>query len=365
MAHNGESTGRKGAGTYQMLWDCKFCGTEKLLGVTHRHCPICGAPQDPERRYFPAEADLIALEDHQFVGADKLCPACEQPNSAASAFCAECGANLATGETVDTFGVRDIGTGIAESDTQRDVVKEEFDAEMARVAAEAANRPILLGLRKQQLIIGGVLALAVIIIAGIVFALTYREQKSGTVSALTWQRTIEIDAFRQISESDWDDHVPGDAYSESCQRRQRGTEKVQVGSHEECRDVDQGDGSMRRECRNVPDYEERPVYDDWCSYKVDRWVKARDVEASGRAKIDPPPAWPAYTLAGGRGSRNYGQERAGDRHETYRVVLDLDGDSETCTFDQAKWETFTVGMRIEVEVGLAGNPACDTLTVAE
>ena len=56
-------TDRHGAGTYQMLWDCKFCGTQKLLGVTHRHCPNCGAAQDPERRYFPAEADMVALEN--------------------------------------------------------------------------------------------------------------------------------------------------------------------------------------------------------------------------------------------------------------------------------------------------------------
>ena len=28
---------------YEMLWDCAFCGTQKLLGLQHRHCPSCGA----------------------------------------------------------------------------------------------------------------------------------------------------------------------------------------------------------------------------------------------------------------------------------------------------------------------------------
>jgi hypothetical protein len=28
--------------TYEMFWDCGFCGTTRLLGKTHRHCPGCG-----------------------------------------------------------------------------------------------------------------------------------------------------------------------------------------------------------------------------------------------------------------------------------------------------------------------------------
>ena len=40
-------------GVYEMFWDCAFCGTTALLGVTNRHCPNCGAPQDETRRYFP------------------------------------------------------------------------------------------------------------------------------------------------------------------------------------------------------------------------------------------------------------------------------------------------------------------------
>ena len=313
MTENTQSTGRKEAGTYQMLWDCKFCGTEKLLGVTHRHCPSCGAAQDPEQRYFPAEEDMVALDDHKFVGADKICPACSQPNSAASDYCSECGADLATGEVAATFGKRDLGTGIAESDTRRDVVKEKFDAEMVRVGVEDADPPVMFGLRKQQLVIGGALVIVVAIIGAIIFALTYRSEKSGTVSALTWQRTIAIEAFQQVPGEGWDETVPADAYGRSCKEERRGSEKVQIGSHEECKDVDQGDGSLKRECRNVPDYEDRPVYDDWCTYTVDRWVTAREVKANGERKTDPPPSWPTYTLTNGTGVKDYGQEREGPR----------------------------------------------------
>ena len=365
MAENNPSdTEKKGAGTYQMLWDCKFCGTEKLLGVEHRHCPICAAPQDPAWRYFPKEEDMVEIGDHQYVGADKICPACSQPNSAASTYCQQCGADLATGETVKTFGERDLGTGIAAEDTRRDVVKADFDAEMARVKADearsAAQRPVLLGLNRKQLTIGGVLAIVAVIIAGIVYAVTYRRDTTGTVVALNWERVIEIEAFKQVSGEGWDETVPADAYARSCRERERGTERVEVGSHEECKDVDQGDGSFRRDCRTVKDYDERPVYDDYCTYTVDRWVKDREVKAEGTTKNDPAPAWPQYTLASGS---PYGEERTGEQREVYAVVIEHEGEQDACDYDQPKWETFDIGDAVEMEVGIRGNPICDTVKV--
>lgn len=366
MAENNPSSeDRKNEGTYQMLWDCKFCGTEKLLGVTHRHCPNCGAAQDTEHRYFPAEADMVALEDHKYVGADKKCPACGQPNSAASTYCSECGADLATGEVVATFGARELGTGIAETDTRRDVTKEKFEAEMVRVGVIEADQPVFLGLRKKHLITGAIIAAVLVVIAGIIYALTYRSDETGTVSAVTWQRTIEIEEFQQLSNQSWDDGVPEDAYNVRCKEEQRGTEQVQVGSHRECQDVDQGDGSFRRECWDVPDYESRPVYDERCTYTVDRWVVARQVQADNAQSRMLLPAWPQYTLAAGIGAKNYGRERTGQRYETYDVVFTLNGKTERCSVDQATWKNFTSGTSITVEVGLAGNPDCDTLKIAE
>lgn len=355
---------RHGAGTYQMLWDCRFCGTQKLLGVTHRHCPNCGAAQDPAWRYFPAEEDMIAIADHQYVGADKICPACQQPNSAASLFCSECGADLATGATAQTQGEREIGVGSAETDTRRDVVKDQFVAEMTRIQTADASRPVFLGLRKTQLwIVAGIVLLG-LIVAGIVYAATFRSTATGEVARLTWERTIAIEDFQPRTGSDWRDSVPGDAYSLSCSERQRGTRKVADGSHEECRDVDQGDGTFRRECRTVTDYRDEPVYDTWCSYRVDRWAYARQATAQGEGK-NPPPAWPDYELAQGVG--RYGQERAADRDETYTVhIRKSDGDMHACDFDQqADWEQYDVGAKVTLKLHITGSPDCDSLALAK
>jgi hypothetical protein len=56
---------------YEMLWDCKFCGTKKLLGKTHRFCP--NRRPAPIRRYFPADRKVV-VQDRVFVGADKSAP---------------------------------------------------------------------------------------------------------------------------------------------------------------------------------------------------------------------------------------------------------------------------------------------------
>src|SRR5437762_10126400 len=93
-AGNGDqkAAAQPGEQVYQMLWDCRFCGTTKLLGVEHRHCPNCGAAQDPAWRYFPSNEDLKVVKDpkYQYAGVDKICPFCGQPNSAAANFCKDC-----------------------------------------------------------------------------------------------------------------------------------------------------------------------------------------------------------------------------------------------------------------------------------
>ena len=53
---------------YEMLWDCTQCNTLGLLGDSHRHCPTCGAAQDPTKRYFPKPGEEVETNDHQFVG---------------------------------------------------------------------------------------------------------------------------------------------------------------------------------------------------------------------------------------------------------------------------------------------------------
>src|SRR4051812_19922262 len=85
---------------YEMCWDCKFCGQKKLLGLTHRFCAGCGAPQDPAARYFPSDDEKVAVKDNPFVGVDVACPACKQPMSRAAKCCTNCGGPIDKGAEV-------------------------------------------------------------------------------------------------------------------------------------------------------------------------------------------------------------------------------------------------------------------------
>ena len=79
---------------YEMLWDCQYCGMEKLLGVSQRFCPGCGSVQNPDSRYFPEDKDKVAVADHKYIGADKHCSACDTPNAAMAKHCINCGNNM-------------------------------------------------------------------------------------------------------------------------------------------------------------------------------------------------------------------------------------------------------------------------------
>ena len=80
--------------TYEMMWDCGACGTPKLLAKSHKHCPTCGSPQDATWRYFPPDDEKVAVEDHVFMGKDRICGACGSPNAAQAKFCGSCGSDL-------------------------------------------------------------------------------------------------------------------------------------------------------------------------------------------------------------------------------------------------------------------------------
>ena len=81
-------------GFFEMLWDCEHCGATALLGKSQRHCAECGAPQNPAKRYMPTPEQQQRVDGHQYVGADRECPACRAPMSAKGTNCTQCGSPL-------------------------------------------------------------------------------------------------------------------------------------------------------------------------------------------------------------------------------------------------------------------------------
>ena len=324
-------------GTYEMLWDCQYCDTKKLLGLTHRFCPNCGASQDPKARYFPSDAEKVAVENHVYHGADAICPSCNTPSSAKAEFCGQCGTPL----------------------TEAARAKLIADPNLAQKIAPKVQKKWGL-LTPTQWVIGGIvtaLALLVICIGAVFFV---RRDAVVIVVGHTWEREIKIEAFSAVQQEDWDESVPSDAYNESCSQEVRSQKQVPDG--ETCRTerVDNGDGTFRDREVCETKYRSEPVYDNKCSYTVNRWIYSRSVQAEGNSPADQP-YWPDFQLRGGSG---LGAEREGGHEEDYVVHLkEVDADKTyECDFSLDKWASFGLESRWTMEVGqILGQADCDTL----
>lgn len=325
---NGETT-RQG-GTYEMQWDCEYCGTGKLLGLTHRFCPNCGAAQNPDKRYFPAEKDKVAVKDHVYSGADKICPACSNPNGAKAGFCSQCGSPLS------------------------EAVSAKLHEDKPAAPKPAGNQTPSKKTGIKWLII--TLAVLTGIAALLIFWTT---EVALSVTGHSWEREIKIENYGPRSESAWCDQMPGDAYQVEKRREERSKRKIPDG--ETCRTerTDQGDGTYREVNKCVPKYRYEPVYDDRCYFSVDRWAYARSVKAEGKNKE---PYWPKFSLK--REGVCKGCERAGDKKEALFLHLEDSKNVKlyTCEVQNALWQSAQIKSHWQMEVGaITGGARCGSL----
>ena len=340
-------------GTYQMLWDCPFCGTEKLLGVDHRHCPNCGAAQDPARRYFPSEADKVAVENHTYVGTDKACPSCSTPNSAAAKHCVNCGNALDEAKDVSQHAARE-----ASADAGKSLEAAQRAAKQADQQARSAPPPKKGG--------GGCLKLGCVaailgLIVVVLVAVFWTREAALQVTGHSWTRSVAIEVYGPTPGEAWCDSMPSGAYDVSRHQEKRSTNKVADGEDCSTKQVDQGDGTFKEveECKTR--YREEPVYDDKCTFKVDKWSKDRSVDASGN---DLSPRWPDVALR--RAGSCVGCEREGARDATYTLKFkDNKGEARSCTTGEAQWKQVRDGERYKADIGvMSGKVDCDSLKPA-
>lgn len=346
--------------TYEMLWDCQYCGATKLLGKTHRFCPNCGAAQDPRSRYYPSEEDKVAVEDHTFVGVDVTCSVCNTLNSGDSHFCQNCGASLEeSGEAVTKLESQTANAmGQFEEMGSRDIVKEEFNAEMQRIGAA----PKAKGLAQQAMnwrVIAFLVA-AIVICGGIAFFLLRTEAQTVVVTGHSWERTVTLEEYVPFTARSWRDSPPSgyniDLRPGSCTREQRGTRQVQDG--ETCNMVrsDNGDGtfSERRVCS--PRYRSEPVYDDMCTWEGERYEVVDSYTTSGN---NLQPFYQSLNV------ECEGVQRIGCEQQIFdgRYIIHLAATDESATYDcavsEGEWATIADGDNFTMQVRVMDNSAGD------
>jgi hypothetical protein len=348
------ATRERDTGVYEMQWDCKFCGTKKLLGQTHRFCPNCGAAQDPATRYFPSDDEKVAVKDHVYYGVDRLCPACSTPNSANSHNCRQCGAPLenAAQAALVSEEVRRSGEKFVSSGS-RDVAGERLQADLKAAEPEKKGVP------------RWILALAVIMLlvcGGLSYAIFTTRETGVRVVSHTWERKIDVEEYSAVSDNAWCDSMPGGAYNISRRNEIRDYRQIPDGETCRTRRIDNGDGTYRQREECETKYRSEPIYDDKCYYTIDRWVHDRTEVASGTS-MSPAPFWPETNITSSAGCTRLGCEREGGRGETYTVTFkNTQGeDVYECDFNQEQWQSLSIESLWQMDVNLLGIASCDTL----
>lgn len=324
----------KDLGTYEMLWNCPACGTEKLLGKTHRYCPNCGSPQDPASRYFPTEQDAVAVKDHVYTGVDWQCSGCDTPNSSVAEFCISCGSPKSGDKKVNLVG-------------------EDEKTEKAPSAPTAKKGGSKLALGCGLLVIVAVLGGITLLVA----SLLMKKEVDLTVSGHSWTRTIEIEEIQAKSESSWCDETPQNAYSITKTKEKRSEDQVADGEICTKKNKDQGDGTFKQieECKTK--YKSVPVYDEKCHYKINKWDTLKVLENKGSA-LTPAPSWP--NLPSLKSGNSLGSQKKGDSAEHYYVHFKGEK-AYSCDFSESTWASYKVGAKVKGKVGLTGLD-CKSLT---
>ncbi|HCH65181.1 MAG: hypothetical protein CL927_20805 [Deltaproteobacteria bacterium] len=347
--------------TYEMMWDCGACGTQKLLAMTHKHCPSCGSPQDPNWRFFPPEDEKVAVEDHSFVGKDLVCDACGSPCSAQATFCPSCGADLAGASAALTREDQLADDGAAFSVDDADAAREEHKQrrKAERAAKIAVHEPPPEAGSKKGLVFGVLGAgalMAFVVCLGVFFF--WQKDVSLVNTGHAWSRTIQIEELKTVTKSAWQDEVPRKGKVVSCTSEKRSTQKVADGEECKTRRKDNGDGtfSEKKECK--PKYKSKPVYDDKCKYKIDEWVASRKAKAAGKSYKDAP-SWPDVRLK--KKGSCVGCEREGDRSETYTLTFKDSGSGETLSCDGSlkKWKQVKPKTKWKGSVRVVGGGGLD------
>jgi len=339
-------------------WDCPFCGAKGNRGDV-MNCPSCGRARGEVKFYMKDHAEgatreanergdieYLTEEQARYVSKnpDWYCSFCNSLNSDNSPTCKSCGASRESSESNYFEMLKK---------------KEERDRQKAPSQPLASSKvPLTKKSSRKPLLI---FAAIVLLIIGF-FAYQNSNKTTGDlqVSALSWQRSIQIEENIEYAESGWS--LPEGAVLTSQKNELHHYdnvldhyEKVNVQKSRQVIDhyetyytyTDRGNGTYEEVPHQRPVYtteyytetESRPVYRKVARYatkyyyKIWRWTKTRVVSAG---QEDQNPAWPEVTLAD--------NERTADRSEAYRfTVVDSKQKSATYQLAEADWMKLHVG----------------------
>ena len=321
-------------------WDCTYCGTDRISGEL-RDCPNCGHPRDKDVKFYMADPKNYAADQENVnKNPDWLCPFCDSLNPDSATVCSSCGASR-DAKTQNYFQNKE---------------KKEAEARKQQTLKETAPAPKS---KKGLYIALGVLA---VVIALIVF-LVIPKSKTMEIESLNWERSVEVEEYREFEESDWT--LPADAYDVTSRLELYGYNTVLDHYETRTRQVavdvfdgydisydykDLGNGRFeeiehktpkyrteyKSETYEEPIYRQDPIYQTKYYYYIMRWVTDHYEETSG---VNDEPYFAEVN--------EDDTHRTGEKKEKYSVT-DTDGKTYPTSYDI--WKDLSPGEKINASV---------------
>ncbi|MCR5421784.1 MAG: hypothetical protein K6E98_12365 [Lachnospiraceae bacterium] len=337
----------------QGYWDCPYCGNKGISGLNKR-CTACGHPQDEGTKFYMKEKkEYLDKEKAREYGkgADWTCSYCGSLNRYDAKVCVGCGADReeSSGDYYENI------------ENQKKEAEEKKREEQQLTGNQESKKEQGGIMKRLPLIIG--LALLVAIIAFSCRSKGY----AASVSEKSWERSISVEAYQTVKESDWNVPEGGRVYDEKEEIHHYDTvlshyETVEVEKSRKVEDgydthteyIDNGDGTFTEHEVQTPRYkteyytveEERPVYKQVPQfstkyyYEIEKWIPARTLDTSGDDEV---PYWDESKLLE--------NEREAGRNEIYILMFRTDkGKEYSVEVEQDFWDSLEVGEKVDLVV---------------
>ena len=349
-------------------WDCPFCDRKKIEG-TKRVCPECGNPRGSETKFYMDRDNVVALSEAEAKdkgkGADWLCPYCDKLNPVDVEFCIGCGAPKEESKK-DYYSMNNDTANNGRTDSQSVNLISTNNGSNKNATTHAVNKSTGSSSNRNKHKRFGIIA-AVLMVLLVMVGIFRPRTKTFNCTDVSWNSTINIEAYETVNESDWS--LPSGGRLQYTREEVQSyvsvidhyetvtkTRTVQSGSHTEYDYVDNGDGTFKEVSRTVPDYtqetytEEEPVYRQdpifatKYYYEIEKWIQKRKVEKSGN---DHTITWGDVNLAE--------NEREGTRStECYVYGWFKKGKNKKIKVDESMWNRIEKGRSYRVKTNSTG-----------